>query len=57
MIVPTDRYKGVENVATVAKDEKMQLLTTVYAKNRFTLWDRNGAPFGTLQWLLRLTSM
>ena len=36
MIVPTVRDKGVgQNVATVAKDEKLRLPTTVYDKNRY----------------------
>ena len=36
MIVPMSSNKGVgKDLATVAKDEKIQLLMTVYAKNRY----------------------
>ena len=36
MIVPTASDKGVgKDLATVAKDEKIRLPTTVYAKNQY----------------------
>ena len=36
IIVPTTSDKGVgKDLATVAKDEKIRLSTTVYAKNRY----------------------
>ena len=36
MIVPTASDKGVgQDLATVAKDEKIRLSTTVYAENRY----------------------
>ena len=38
MIVPTANDKEVrQNIATVAKDEKIRLPETVYAKNRYQL--------------------
>ena len=44
MIVPAASDKGVgQDLATVAKDEKILLPTTVYAKNRYQdhIWSGN----------------